>query len=75
MTTSECPAAELAANFGFTDPRVREDPPAVYADAMPDYVVDRDAVAFRALHGVHSVSSLPVTFTPRPADWFASVEV
>ena len=32
MTTRDCPASELAANFDFTDPRVRQDPPAVYAE-------------------------------------------
>jgi cytochrome P450 len=35
-------------------------------DAIPDYRVDNDAVAFRSIQGVHSVKSLPVTFTPRP---------
>lgn len=44
-------------------------------DAIPDYALDRNAVTFRATQGVHSVSSLPVTFTPRPADWFAAADV
>jgi cytochrome P450 len=37
-------------------------------DAIPDYRIDVDGVRFRSLQGVHSVKSLPVTFTPRPAD-------
>lgn len=32
MTTSQCPAAQLAENFDFTDPRVRQNPPAVWAE-------------------------------------------
>jgi cytochrome P450 len=32
VTTAQCPAAQLAANFDFTDPRVRQDPPAVWAE-------------------------------------------
>jgi|GEM_PF-4831023 cytochrome P450 len=36
-------------------------------DTVPDYVVDADSIEFRGIQGVHSVKSMPVTFTPVPA--------
>jgi cytochrome P450 len=36
-------------------------------DTIPDYVVDADSIEFRGIQGVHSVKSMPVTFTPVPA--------
>jgi cytochrome P450 len=36
-------------------------------DTIPDYVVDADRIEFRGIQGVHSVKSMPVTFTPVPA--------
>jgi len=33
-------------------------------DAIPDYKVESEGVEFRGIQGVHSVKSLPVTFTP-----------
>jgi cytochrome P450 len=40
---------------------------------IPDYVVDADSIEFRGIQGVHSVKSMPVTFTPVPAGLSASV--
>jgi hypothetical protein len=36
-------------------------------DAIPDYQIQLDRVQYRAMQGVHSVKSMPVTFTPTSA--------
>jgi hypothetical protein len=33
-------------------------------DAIPDFIVETVGIEFRGIQGVHSVKSLPVTFTP-----------
>ncbi len=81
MSGSGCPAAALAENFDFSDERVRADPPAVYAELRKGpprwsnayggfWVVI--SVEFPSVQGVHSVQSLPVTFTPSSAEAFAA---
>jgi cytochrome P450 len=41
-------------------------------NAIPDYRIVTEGVRFRSVQGVHSVQSLPVTFTPSPAEALAA---
>jgi cytochrome P450 len=36
-------------------------------NAIPDYEIQLDRVQYRAMQGVHSVKSMPVTFAPTSA--------
>jgi hypothetical protein len=71
-------AAALAANFEFSDERVRaaNRDEAMFPDAAafdidrPNAKRDmalRSGIEFRGIQGVHSVKSMPLTFTPVPA--------